>query len=175
VIALGRLGWSLRRIEEATGVRRETAGEYLRRAGVAIRPVGSWGEKSLAKAATQVTTGSGEEAAKPAIAVTTGFFTEKAPAKGSASASEPYREGIAQELGRGRNAMVKVTTDEVAVGGAPLGSIDTSAYCPKSAVGTRPGTEEEVQRNRPAPGNTTTRHWNSLEVSQQKPDSRTQP
>jgi hypothetical protein len=25
VIALGRLGWSLRRIEEATGVRRETA------------------------------------------------------------------------------------------------------------------------------------------------------
>jgi hypothetical protein len=28
VIALGRLGWSLRRIEEATGVRRETAGGY---------------------------------------------------------------------------------------------------------------------------------------------------
>ncbi len=26
VIALGRLGWSLRRIEQATGVRRETAG-----------------------------------------------------------------------------------------------------------------------------------------------------
>ena len=25
VLALGRLGWSLRRIEEATGVRRETA------------------------------------------------------------------------------------------------------------------------------------------------------
>ena len=71
VIALGQLGWSLRRIEEATGVRRETAGEYLRRAGVAVRPVGSWGEKSLAKAATQVTTGSGEEAANPAIAVTT--------------------------------------------------------------------------------------------------------
>jgi len=71
VIALGRLGWSLRRIEEATGVLREMAGEYLRRAGVAIRPVGSWGEKSLAKAASQVTTGAGEEAAKPAIAVTT--------------------------------------------------------------------------------------------------------
>jgi hypothetical protein len=29
VIALGRLGWSLRRIEQATGVRRETAGDYL--------------------------------------------------------------------------------------------------------------------------------------------------
>ena len=25
VIALGRLGWSLRRIEDATGIRRETA------------------------------------------------------------------------------------------------------------------------------------------------------
>jgi hypothetical protein len=45
VIALGQLGWTLRHIEEATGVRRETVGEYLRKAGVAIRPVGSWGEK----------------------------------------------------------------------------------------------------------------------------------
>ncbi len=31
--ALGRLGWPLRRIEEATGVRRETASRYLKRAG----------------------------------------------------------------------------------------------------------------------------------------------
>jgi hypothetical protein len=31
VIALGRLGWSLRRIEAATGVCRETAGGYSRR------------------------------------------------------------------------------------------------------------------------------------------------
>jgi hypothetical protein len=37
VLALGRLGWSLRKIEEATGVRRETAGGYLRAAGVAVR------------------------------------------------------------------------------------------------------------------------------------------
>jgi hypothetical protein len=36
VIALGRLGWSLRRIEEATGVRRETASTYLKAAGVAV-------------------------------------------------------------------------------------------------------------------------------------------
>jgi len=105
VIALGRLGWPLRRIEEATGVRRETVGEYLRRAGVAIRPVGSWGEKSLAKAATSVITGSGEEAAKPATQVITGFLAAKPAANRSASASEPYREWIAQELGRGRNAM----------------------------------------------------------------------
>lgn len=30
VIALGRLGWPLRRIEKETGVRRETAGAYLK-------------------------------------------------------------------------------------------------------------------------------------------------
>jgi len=33
VIALGRLGWSLRRIQKTTGVRRETAAAYLREAG----------------------------------------------------------------------------------------------------------------------------------------------
>src|SRR5438309_10642511 len=36
VISLGKLGWSLRRIEEATGVRRETASVYLKAAGVAV-------------------------------------------------------------------------------------------------------------------------------------------
>jgi hypothetical protein len=46
VIALGRLGWSLRRIEAATGVRRETAGGYLRSAGVALRTPGGWGRNS---------------------------------------------------------------------------------------------------------------------------------
>ena len=30
VVALGRLGWTLRRIEAATGVRRETVSAYLR-------------------------------------------------------------------------------------------------------------------------------------------------
>src|SRR5262245_35560258 len=38
VIALGRLGWSVRRIEEATGVRRETASADLQQAGVPVRP-----------------------------------------------------------------------------------------------------------------------------------------
>jgi len=37
VLALGRLGWSLRRIEEATGVRRETASRYLKTAAVPVR------------------------------------------------------------------------------------------------------------------------------------------
>ena len=37
VVALGRLGWSPRHIEEATGVRRETVSGYLRTAGVVVR------------------------------------------------------------------------------------------------------------------------------------------
>jgi Mu transposase, C-terminal domain len=45
VIALGRLGWSLRRIEQATGVRRETASAYLKAAGVSVRPSGGWGRQ----------------------------------------------------------------------------------------------------------------------------------
>ena len=35
--ALGRLGWSLRRIEQTTGVRRETASGYLKAAGLGVR------------------------------------------------------------------------------------------------------------------------------------------
>src|SRR5438552_11992252 len=35
--ALGRLGWTLSRIEETTGIRRETISGYLRAAGIAVR------------------------------------------------------------------------------------------------------------------------------------------
>jgi hypothetical protein len=49
VIALARLRWTLRRIEQATGVRRETAGAYLKAAGIAVRPPGSWGKRAPAK------------------------------------------------------------------------------------------------------------------------------
>ena len=108
VIALGRLGWSLRRIEEATGVRRETAGGYLRLAGIALRRPGGWGHGSPAKPAIEVTTGfSGSNPAlnsKPAIEVTTGFLPAQ-DSKRTAGASEPYREMIELELSRGRNAM----------------------------------------------------------------------
>ena len=36
-VALGRLGWSLRQIQKAIGVRRETISVYLRAAGIAMR------------------------------------------------------------------------------------------------------------------------------------------
>ena len=40
IVALGRLGWSLRRIEQATGVRRETISGYLKAAGIVVRGPG---------------------------------------------------------------------------------------------------------------------------------------
>jgi hypothetical protein len=43
IIALGKLGWPLRRIEQATGVRRETASAYLKAAGVVVRLPRFWG------------------------------------------------------------------------------------------------------------------------------------
>ena len=58
VIALGRLGWSLRRIQRNTGVRRETAATYLKAAGIAFRQPGGWGRHPPAKPANGVITDS---------------------------------------------------------------------------------------------------------------------
>jgi len=81
IIALGRLGWSLRRIQKSTGVRRETAATYLREAGVAVRAPGQWGRGSPIGDLLPVTAaeaGSPLPGAKPAIAVTTDFGGELA-------------------------------------------------------------------------------------------------
>src|SRR5205823_13839180 len=110
VIAPGRLGWSLRRIEEATGVRRETASTYLRAAGVVVRPPGRWGQPP--KPAIEVSTDSGAgPASNPANGVGVSTDSPAAPPlprpgrSPAASACEPYRELIATALARGRNAM----------------------------------------------------------------------
>jgi len=97
VLALGRLGWPLRRIEEATGVRRETASRYLRAAGIAVRSPGRWGHPP----------------SKPAIEVSTDPRTSGDPPgwppppgrSPQASACEPYREWIEEAMRRGRLAM----------------------------------------------------------------------
>jgi len=131
VIALGRLGWSLRRIEQATGVRRETGSAYLKAAGIAVRAPGAWGRRP-AKPANEVTTGSqpvlaaqncnikpenlpnkgksNNQDSKPAKQVTTGFGvglrgTQPENPKLTRSACEPFREFIELGLSRGRNAM----------------------------------------------------------------------
>jgi transposase len=113
VIALGKLGWTLRRIEQATGVRRETASNYLRAAGIGVRPSGSWGRRSPAKPANGVTTDPGKSKPANEVGVTTDFirpFSERPPIElpkpnPSASACEPFRETIELALSRGRNAM----------------------------------------------------------------------
>ena len=53
--SLGRLGWSLRRIEEATGIRRETVSRYLRVAGITVRGHRKRRLESDPKAASEVT------------------------------------------------------------------------------------------------------------------------
>lgn len=87
VIALGRLGWSLRRTEQATGVRRETAGDYLRGAGIGLRRPGGWGRHSPSKAAIDPITDSEGGDSKAAIEVITDFLAEK-PGCGPASSCE---------------------------------------------------------------------------------------
>jgi len=129
VIALGQLGWTLRRIEKQTGIRRETAAAYLRAAGVPVRPPGRWGRLPPpdSKPAKEVTTDFGAESDRPAAAKPangTGVTTDPATAKPaneagqvttdsgpprpsrspSASACLPYHELIEAALARGRNA-----------------------------------------------------------------------
>ena len=125
VLALGRLGWPLRRIQQETGVRRETAGDYLRAAGIAVRPAGGWGKRPAAsKPANEVSPDSGAELTPsatpeaPAVAPTraqdsaspeskpaNAVSTDSAPGKdATASACEPYRDFIELSLSKGRNA-----------------------------------------------------------------------
>jgi transposase len=120
VIALGRLGWSLRRIEEATGVRRETASAYLQAAGVAVRPPGRWGQPPKPANAAGASTDSA--GAKPATADEVSPDSDPPPPGRSpaASACEPYRELIVAALTQGRNAMA-IWQDLVDGHGFPAG------------------------------------------------------
>src|SRR5579864_7817793 len=95
VIALGRLGWPLRRIEQETGVRRETASAYLKAAGIGVRPPRAWGRRPPAKPANEVITGFGAGL---------GGVDSNGHCP-TPSACEPFREAIELGLSRGRNAM----------------------------------------------------------------------
>jgi hypothetical protein len=100
VIALGKLGWPLRRIEQATGVRRETASAYLKAAGIVIRLPRFWGKRIPAKPANEVTLDSGS---KPAKEVTPDFNAAFSPKSAIRSACGGYHELIELGLARGRN------------------------------------------------------------------------
>src|SRR5437667_5819107 len=74
--ALGRLGWTLSRIQEATGIRRETVSGYLKAAGIAVRSRGRPSEsKAKAAISAEVST---DLPAKPAI-MGQGVSTDPAP------------------------------------------------------------------------------------------------
>jgi len=93
VLALKRLGWSLRRIQQTTRIRRETASAYLKAAGIAVCPPGGWGRRGP-KPANEVITDSGP--AKPAIMVISNPNPENLSNKGKAKAetSKPANEVI---------------------------------------------------------------------------------
>src|SRR6188508_1135755 len=98
IVALGRLGWSLRRIEQATGVRRETVSGYLKAAGIVVRGRGRPSE-SKPKAAISGEVSTDSCAPKPATRVEVSTDGAPVPRPGrapSASACEPYRELIAE-------------------------------------------------------------------------------
>jgi transposase len=120
VLALGRLGWPLRRIQHETGVRRETASGYLKAAGIAVRPPGGWGKRPptsrpanevspdfggdfAAVTTTAATPGQDSTPAetKPANEVSTGSTLDQST---TASVCEPYRDFIELSLSKGRNA-----------------------------------------------------------------------
>ena len=117
IIALGRLGWSLRRIQRETSVRRETVSAYLKEAGVAWRP--PRGRRIRAKPASRADEVTPDSTpAKPASEVAEvtpdsgresagGSDAKPEPKPGrspSASACEPYGETIEVGLSKGRNA-----------------------------------------------------------------------
>lgn len=124
VIALGRLGWPLRRIESEIGVRRETAAAYLKAAGVPVRQPGGWGRRTPAKPAIEVSPdfGAGSDrpaeprpapdtpvaepaASKPANEVSPDSGPVPASTRSpTASICEPYFDFIELSLGKGRNA-----------------------------------------------------------------------
>ena len=122
VLALGRLGWSLRQIEEATGVRRETASGYLKAAGLKVRGRGRPPARPAKPAISpqMPTDSSPATAAGKGTAAAAPVPAQQPSRAPQASACEPYRELIVDALGRGRNAMA-IWQDLVDDHGFPAG------------------------------------------------------
>jgi transposase len=113
VLALGRLGWSLRRIQQATGVRRETASIYLKTAGIAVHPAGAWGRRSALPVSAQVTPEAG--AARPVSEeMTAETGRSKAASEGvtDSAVAKPAKEVIT-DFGAGKSACEAITDAEL--------------------------------------------------------------
>jgi transposase len=123
ILALGRLGWTLARIQQSTGVRRETISGYLKAAGIPVRRRGRPSESKPKPAISPPEVSTDPGPSKPAISeavspdsgppnpatraeVSTDRPAIPRPGRApSASACQPYRELIERALERGRNAM----------------------------------------------------------------------
>ena len=123
ILALGRLGWTLSRIQATTGVRRETISGYLKAAGIPVRGRGRPSESKPKPAISPPVVSTDLSRSKPAISGEVSTDSDQpnpatraegstdpaaVPRPGrapSASACEPYRELIERALARGRNAM----------------------------------------------------------------------
>ena len=155
ILALGRLGWSLRRIEEATGVRRETASGYLKAAGLTVRGRG----RPRARPANPAISSEVSTDSSPATTAGNGTDdTASVPAQRpsrapQASACEPYRELIVDALGRGRNATA-IWQDLVDDHGFPAGYASVRRFVStvrqqpaveaRAVIATAPGEEAQV-------------------------------
>jgi transposase len=105
--ALGRLGWSLRRIEAETGVRRETTSRYLKLAGIVVRERRRRRLQGLDGPGDPVLTvapapGGGLPPAGPKAASEPTSSLERPSGPRTASGCEPYREWITEELDKRR-------------------------------------------------------------------------
>jgi transposase len=169
ILALGRLGWTLSRIQETTGIRRETISGYLKAARIPVRGPGRPSE-SKPKPAISPPEVSTDPTAKPAISgevstdssppnpatraeVSTDVAPIPQPGRApSASACEPYRELIERALERGRNAMA-IWQDLVDAHGFAaryssvrrfVQAIRRTAAEPHAVITTAPGEESQV-------------------------------
>ena len=94
VLALGRLVWSLRRIEAATGVRRETASHYLKAAGLTVR-------------------GRGRPPARPAKpAISSEVSTDSSPASAAGTGTGDEASGSGDRPSRAPRASVCAPGEE---------------------------------------------------------------
>ncbi len=143
--ALARLGWSLRRIQGETGTRRETAGRYVRAAGLAVRPPGRWGH-GPPEAAIEVSTDSGPTILSPEAP------PARAPRRQARSACEEHREFIETAVLRGRNA-VSIWQDLVDIHGFAAGYASVKRFVRRlrarapegcGVIETAPGEEAQV-------------------------------
>src|SRR5688572_18447875 len=133
IVALGRLGWSLRRIERTTGVRRETISGYLKAAGIVVPGRGR--RRALR--------------AKPAIS-TAAVSTD------SGRANPAISEEVSRDAGQAKAATkAEVSTDSPSVSHparAPYASVrrfvvtlrGTSSPEARVVITTAPGEEAQV-------------------------------